>query len=91
LLGSAAGATIAWIHFIAFDLFVGRRIYVDSQERRISAWVTAPALFLTLMLGPAGFLFYLVIRPPSLASPAPTNELLHTSTRRIRKRRHSLT
>lgn len=62
LLGSPAGATIAWIHFLAFDLFVGRWIYLDSQERRISAWVTAPALFLTLMLGPAGFLLYLVIR-----------------------------
>jgi hypothetical protein len=62
LLGSPAGATIAWIHFLAFDLFMGRWIYLDSQERRISAWVTAPALFLTLMLGPLGFLLYFVIR-----------------------------
>jgi hypothetical protein len=62
LLGSPAGATIAWIHFLAFDLFVGRWIYFDSQERRISAWVTSPALFLTLMLGPVGFLLYVVIR-----------------------------
>src|SRR5258708_3665509 len=62
LLGSPAGATIAWIHFLAFDLFVGRWIYLDSQERRISAWATAPALFLTLMLGPMRFLLYLIIR-----------------------------
>ncbi len=62
LLGSPAGATIAWIHFLAFDLFVGRWIYLESQERRLSAWVTAPALFLTLMLGPVGFLLYLIIR-----------------------------
>ena len=63
LLSSPAGATIAWAHFLAFDLFVGRWIYLDSQERRISAWLTAPILFLTLMLGPGGFLFYLIARP----------------------------
>src|SRR5229473_2570014 len=57
LLGSPAGATVAWVHFLAFDLFVGRWIYLDSHERRISAWVMAPVLFLTLMLGPGGFLF----------------------------------
>jgi hypothetical protein len=62
LLGSPAGATIAWVHFLAFDLFVGRWIYLDSQERRVGAWLMAPVLFLTLMLGPAGFLLYLVVR-----------------------------
>ena len=62
LLGSPAGATIAWVHFLAFDLFVGRWIYLDSQERRVSGWLMAPVLFLTLMLGPAGFLLYLVVR-----------------------------
>ena len=62
LLGSPEGATIAWAHFLAFDLFIGRWIYLDSQERRLSALLTAPVLFLTLMLGPLGFLIYLVIR-----------------------------
>ena len=62
LLGSPEGATIAWVHFLAFDLFVGRWIYLDSQERRLSALLTAPILFLTLMLGPLGFLCYLVFR-----------------------------
>jgi hypothetical protein len=62
LLGSPEGATIAWVHFLAFDLFVGRWVYLDSHERRLSALLTAPVLFLTLMLGPLGFLIYLVIR-----------------------------
>jgi hypothetical protein len=62
LLGSPAGATIAWIHFLAFDLFVGRWIYLDSRERRMNVWLMAPVLFLTLMLGPVGFLLYLVLR-----------------------------
>src|SRR5258708_30556329 len=62
LLGSPDGATIAWVHFLAFDLFIGRWIFLDSQERRLSPLLTAPVLFLTLMLGPLGFLIYLVIR-----------------------------
>jgi hypothetical protein len=69
LLGSPAGATIAWVHFLAFDLFVGRWIYLDSQDRKIRAWLMAPVLFLTLMLGPAGFLLYLLIRPVVAVSP----------------------
>jgi hypothetical protein len=62
LLGSPESATIAWVHFLAFDLFIGRWIFLDSQERRVSPLLMAPVLFLTLMLGPLGFLIYLVIR-----------------------------
>src|SRR5712692_87370 len=79
LLGSPAGATIAWIHFLAFDLFVGRWIYLDSQERRVSAWLVAPVLLLTLMLGPAGFLFHLVVRSVVAVSPAPAKSRLQSS------------
>jgi len=74
LLGSPSGATIAWVHFLAFDLFVGRWIYLDGQERRISSWLMAPVLFLTLMLGPAGFLCYLVVRSIRAASPTSTQK-----------------
>ena len=62
LLGTPLGATIAWAHFLAFDLFVGRWAYLDSHERGISAWVMAPVLFLILMFGPIGFLLYLGVR-----------------------------
>ena len=74
LLGSPVGATIAWVHFLAFDLFVGRWIYLDSLERRISSWLMAPVLFLTLMLGPAGFLLYLAVRSIRAASPTSTQK-----------------
>ena len=62
LLGTEAGATIAWAHFLAFDLFVGRWAYLDSREKNISVWLMAPVLFFTLMLGPLGFLIYLLLR-----------------------------
>jgi hypothetical protein len=61
-LGRPEVALVAWIHFLAFDLFVGRWIYRDSHERLISAWLTAPVLLLTLLLGPLGLLTYLLTR-----------------------------
>src|SRR5262250_2771302 len=70
LLGSPEGATIAWVHFLAFDLFIGRWIYLDSRERRLSALLMAPILFFTLMLGPLGFLAYLVLRAVAIAREA---------------------
>ena len=62
LLSTPVGATIAWVHFLAFDLFVGRWIYLDSRSRQLSPWLMAPVLFLTLMLGPIGYLLYLALR-----------------------------
>ena len=62
LLGTKTGATLAWVHFPAFYLFVGRWVYLDSRERGISAWLMAPVLFFTLLLGPIGFLLYLGTR-----------------------------
>lgn len=62
LLGTPAGATIAWAHFLAFDLFVGRWAYLDSRERHLTAWLVSPALFLILMVGPLGLLVYLSLR-----------------------------
>ncbi len=76
LLSSADGASIAWVHFLAFDLFVGRWMYLDSRERDLSPWMMAPVLFLTLMLGPAGFLSYLLVRfLAAQAGSVPTRSL----------------
>ncbi len=62
LLGTPAGATAGWAHFLAFDLFVGRWAYLDAIERGTPAWFMAPVLFMTLMFGPIGLLAYLLVR-----------------------------
>lgn len=62
LLGTPQGATVAWVHFLAFDLFVGRWAYLDSRSRNLTAWLVSPVLFLILMVGPLGLLIYLVLR-----------------------------
>jgi len=79
LLGSPAGATIAWVHFLAFDLFVGRWIYLDSRERQVSPWWMAPLLFLTLMLGPAGLLLYLALRSVSPVAPVAEKDVVRSA------------
>ncbi|VAW39875.1 hypothetical protein MNBD_CHLOROFLEXI01-2473 [hydrothermal vent metagenome] len=62
LLGTPTGATIGWVHFLAFDLFVGRWIYLESGKKNIPAWIISPILFFVLMLGPVGFLLYLGVQ-----------------------------
>lgn len=72
LLGTPLGATIAWAHFLTFDLFVGRWAYLDARERGLSAWIVSPLLALILLLGPLGFLLYLLAR--GLRAPTTTIE-----------------
>ena len=62
LLGTPQAAAIAWAHFLTFDLLTGRWAYLDSRSRNISAWIMAPVLLLTFLLGPLGFLLYLLVR-----------------------------
>ena len=51
-----------WIHYLAFDLFVGLYIVNDAQKWDISHWFVAPLLVATLMLGPSGLLLYVMLR-----------------------------
>lgn len=62
LLSTAAGAAAGWAHFLAFDLLIGRWAYLDTHERKIHAALMAVPLFFVFMLGPVGFLLYLVLR-----------------------------
>lgn len=62
LLGTPEGAAVGWVHFLAFDLFVGRWAYLDSRQRKLSPWLVSPALFFVLMSGPFGLLLYLAVR-----------------------------
>ncbi len=62
LLGTPMGATAGWMHFLTFDLLVGRWAFLDGQERNIHPLLMAPALLLILLFGPIGFLLYLAMR-----------------------------
>lgn len=62
LLGTPEGATIAWAHFLAFDLLVGRWVYLNSRQMNIPWLIVAPTLVFVLMVGPVGYVIYLVVR-----------------------------
>lgn len=51
-----------WIHYLAFDLFIGGWEVRDARARGIPHLLVVPALVLTFLLGPAGLLLYLVVR-----------------------------
>lgn len=51
-----------WIHYLAFDLWIGSCISRDCSERQISLLLVAPCLCLTFLFGPAGWLCYQVLR-----------------------------
>ena len=51
-----------WVHYLAFDLFVGAREVRDARQRSIHHLLVVPCLLATFMAGPAGLLLYLVLR-----------------------------
>lgn len=62
LLSSPGGATVGWIHYLAFDLFVGIWVARNADKYGIARWMQIPILFLVLMLGPLGLALYLLLR-----------------------------
>jgi hypothetical protein len=52
----------AWVHFLAFDLFVGAWEARDAARRGIPHLALVPCLIATNQLGPIGLLLYLGIR-----------------------------
>ena len=51
-----------WIHYLAFDLFVGSWEARDARERGVPHLALIPCLLLTFLFGPAGWLLYLLAR-----------------------------
>ena len=51
-----------WIHYLAFDLFIGSWEVRDSQRHGIHHLLVVPCLVLTFWAGPAGLLLYFLMR-----------------------------
>ncbi len=54
--------TAGWLHYLAFDLFVGAWEVRTARSEGISHWAIVPSLLLTFMAGPAGYLLFLITR-----------------------------
>ena len=64
LFAAPGGATLGWVHYLAFDLFTGLWIARDADNKGFGRVVQFPFLFLTLMAGPVGPFLWLVVREP---------------------------
>ncbi|MEP5763813.1 MAG: ABA4-like family protein [Halieaceae bacterium] len=62
LFQSPTALLAGWVHYIAFDLFVGAWQVRDARRRGINHWLVVPCLFFTMMLGPVGLLMYCLLR-----------------------------
>ena len=51
-----------WLHYLAFDLLIGRWEVRDAQQRGIPHLLVIPCLALTFLFGPAGWLLYRVVQ-----------------------------
>jgi hypothetical protein len=51
-----------WVHYLAFDLFIGTWQVRDAQVSGIPHLLVIPCLLLTFLFGPVGLLLYFGIR-----------------------------
>jgi len=51
-----------WVHYLAFDLLVGMWMIDQNRTLKIHQLIMAPCLFGTFMLGPVGFLAFMIVR-----------------------------
>lgn len=62
LFANPALLVAGWIHYLAFDLFIGSWEVRDAQRLGLSHWLVIPCLILTFLFGPIGLLLYLTLR-----------------------------
>ncbi|MBB5274017.1 hypothetical protein HNR26_000055 [Rhizobium rosettiformans] len=51
-----------WVHYLAFDLFIGTWIAVEADKRGWNRLLQAPILVATFMFGPLGLLLFYITR-----------------------------
>lgn len=56
-------ALAGWIHFLAFDMFLGAWEVRTAKQEGIAFYLIIPCLALTFTFGPIGFLLFMGLRP----------------------------
>lgn len=51
-----------WIHYLAFDLFIGSWEVRDARRVGLHHLLVVPCLLLTFLFGPVGLLLYFILR-----------------------------
>jgi hypothetical protein len=66
LFTSPWAALAGWIHYLAFDLFMGARIARGMAEQGLPRWPLVLLLPLTFLFGPIGYLAFEIIKAANL-------------------------
>lgn len=61
LLSGPWVALAGWLHFLAFDLFIGGWIIRQARDEGIAHLLVLPCLALTFLFGPVGLILFLSI------------------------------
>ncbi len=70
IFSSDGGVTVGWVHYLAFDLFVGLWIAKDADAKGFNRFIQAPILLATLFAGPIGLFTWLILRERSARKTA---------------------
>ena len=62
LLSSRQALLAGWVHYLAFDLFIGSWETADAPKAHVPHWLLLPCLALTFVAGPVGLLLYLILK-----------------------------
>ncbi|MEP3197100.1 MAG: ABA4-like family protein [Lentilitoribacter sp.] len=55
-------AMAGWLHYLAFDLFMGAWIVREARKASISHWFIVPILPFTLLFGQIGYVLFLALK-----------------------------
>lgn len=53
---------VGWVHYLAFDLWVGTWEAEEAHRRGVPHWALVPCLALTFLVGPVGLVLFLIAR-----------------------------
>ncbi len=62
LFSNPLAALAGWLHYLAFDLFIGAWEVRNARRLAIPHWQVLPCLFFTMVLGPVGLFAFFVVR-----------------------------
>ncbi|MGD9902566.1 MAG: ABA4-like family protein [Vicinamibacterales bacterium] len=69
LFANPAALLAGWVHYLAFDLFIGAWEVRDAQRHGVPHLLVLPCLGFTFMFGPIGLLGYLLLRTWKAGTP----------------------
>jgi hypothetical protein len=62
LLSTPEALLAGWVHYLAFDLFIGAWQVEDAPKANVPHVLLLPCLALTFVAGPVGLLLYLLLK-----------------------------